>query len=654
MAVDITSLLMQLAFSLLALLVCFIVGKMVCRWCNMQQEAAGQFGQIFYSLLMGMTSLIIVYAVITSQFKTVFTIALAALIALMFTRRKINHPKPKPASFSVSHLLWPASLVVLFAILLNVFPESQYKQYDSFFYLKISESLNLSGQENLSNYYNLLSSSYHGVEAYHYVELWLNAFLLRFTSFFIPNIQAFRIVTYTIIGVIFTIGLFHLSETINGKSPSTLQKILCISLLFLHLDVVAYLPENIRQYFVFSFEHNFLDRPNFRITYLFLIPVIDLMWRGIRDFRWIFFLLLLSMSNPLVMLIVVPSVVITWLIQHFRKRSDFISLSQLCLFLALVTACIVFYVLLRPENLPAVYQAVGHNVPGFYKSSWKFVVLTMFTSALYAGCIVLFFRWLLRNVFKVYLHTIAAHQAITTFLVMLGIIGIIIARLGTFAENAYQVAFGGFIAISMFVFIMFLTAGSASRFVAGFLIVFCCTSFFILRVSNDDYKNVLHNEVPAYNNIRYSSGYIDAVTTEIKKNDPHKGAFIADSAWYGRHYYSVRNPNVYHLPVTYILANKITSNVDFCLSPAEAILSHPDNKLDSNVYLLNALERSWFHKNYNSGSHAENVTRFVHDNRIDYLFLSPGVTLPQSLSAFAEITITDEQTGETFVVFRHQ
>ena len=81
---------------------------------------------------------------------------------------------------------------------------------DKVYYSNISMMLGLTGQENRNGINNLLDFNYHGLEPYHYFEMWLNAMLssvygsLHFVTLYL--------LTYTLTNFIVVLGIFALTE----------------------------------------------------------------------------------------------------------------------------------------------------------------------------------------------------------------------------------------------------------------------------------------------------------------------------------------------------------------------------------------------------------------------------------------------------------
>ncbi|MBS1565429.1 MAG: hypothetical protein JST39_13650, partial [Bacteroidetes bacterium] len=235
--------LLQLLLGFGSCLLLWLIGHAAISFIQEERKPGERYASVFYPMLAGFLLLITSYAILETGGKTVFILLLPAFAFCWWKQRKIKRP---PLSFRP--VFKPALLAELllislfFCLLFNFLPESVYKQQDSFFYLKITESLHQSGQEKLHQAYNQLTPRYHGVEPYHYMELWLAAFQLNLAEKWLPGIQVLRVAAYTPIAAMFIFGLFYLFELFTGKTPGLLSKLVCMAFVFFMPDVFEILP----------------------------------------------------------------------------------------------------------------------------------------------------------------------------------------------------------------------------------------------------------------------------------------------------------------------------------------------------------------------------------------------------------------------------
>jgi hypothetical protein len=659
--VDPIQLLLQIAVAYVCCIFFFCAGAFLCRIFNLTDSNEPENNErLFYSLLMGMLLTVTVYSIVLSGFKTINILILFAAV-LCFRRKKYSVRGAAFSTLNKGKLLELLLIVSIFAIVFNYLPESEYKQRDSFFYLKIAEALNFTGQENVNNYYNLLSAQFHGVEAYHYFECWLGAFLIRFADFLLPNIQIFRIVTYTVITTIFIYGTFYLYGLASGKRPGVGIKMLCVSFVFFMPDIFPLIPSAISKYIVFPFENNFLERQNFRTIYLFLLPVLAGAMKARPDRKLIFFLICLSLVNPTAFAMVLPAFILLVVYQYFFRRSlaaPLLSKTAIFVFAGFTVCYVLFYYLLSGKNVPPAYDLEVSNVIHLLKKTWKFSALTITTTLLY---ILLFigvawaaFYKFFRNESLVFVRERRFLLSLTASLILAGTLA---ARSFPSVENIYQIAYNSYIAASVFIFILFMLIAKKSWKLQAALIIVCLSGYAANRIYQGRRDFVFaQNDKHIYSGVGYSSDYIRQVTTFASGQKLCLGAFIADSSYYANQFYSLRNPNVYHIPITYILANYATVN-DFCLSDPKAIKYDRKGDLQHNSYLDNAIARSYYHRFYKSYAVTDtatlrNIKDFLLENHLQYLILTPGVLIDSVPGVTFRKKLMDPNTKERFWIIK--
>lgn len=653
--------LLQAAFSIFFCLLFYTIGKLLLAvFLPGDGNERNGYADIFYAMLSGMMAVVVLYSTIFSAFRTINILLPAAFFCLK--GKMPVRPKVDLAGGTVMRTMARLALPAIgFVLLINFLPESEYKQKDSFFYLKISEALTLTGQENANNYYNTLDGAYHGVEWYHYFELWLNAFLLRITHYWLPNIQAFRIVCYSVLSVVFLNGLFHVYEVITGQKIRIAGLLFCIAFLFFMPDIFSLLPAVIRRLMTFNFENNYLERPNFRIIYLFFLPVLTRLWQKKYDEGLFFFLLCLCIVHPAVFLGLVPAIfllsVTGW--KHASGRS-FAYRKGLYIFFLFVALYGIFYLVFRTKGVPAMYHTDFHDAIVFYKRSYRYVILTIFSSLLYcallAGAAVVLFRYLGGTESR---EQVIKNRGLTTFFVALTACCIVVARVLGYLENLYQVAYTAYIVVSLFIFILFALVVKRGRLYALPVIILTLAGYAIFKTATFHTQGrsiFYHGGGGGYGGVTYSAGYLAQVNAFMKEAGSCAGGYLADSSYYRPLYYSNRNPAVYHLPLTYIIANNVTSNIDYCLSDQNDILYDGTGALQHNVYLGNGIDRSyyhWFKKRLCAGQpNNACATAFALQHRLKYLILTRGIAIDSALSNHTSQVFTDSNTGERFLVLR--
>ncbi len=657
-------LLLQSGLSFCFCLLLWLAGSFVLSFVQLGDDGEeNDYTGIFYRMLCGILVLVLLYSVYKTSFKTVYVLLLPA--AFFYIRIK------KPGlrlSLSAKNVPWKrlAELFLLcgmFCLLYNFLPESEYKQKDSFFYLKIAESLNRTGQENLHQYYNLLDTRYHGVEPYHYLELWLGALLLNVTEKLLPNIQSFRIVMYTLLSVTFITGLFHLYRVVTGAGPGIAGKLVCFSFIFFMPDLYPYFPAVVNRYLVFNFENNFLERPNERVVYLFLLPVITGLFRQKFDRPFLFFLLCLCLVHPLVYMVLVPvalSCFILYCVSGAFRRGMVLPQGGLAVFFLVLALCPVFYFLFSPKGVAVPYHTNIQAALLFYKRSYKYVALTIATSLLYAG-LLCSLAWLMFRFFGAiaYRSFLKENKPFVLFAIIVTGCSIVMARAFDFMENAYQLAYTGYIMASVFIFCLLVLLSRRGLLLTGLVLFLFLGGYAVSKYRDRQaaFVNIfLQNGRKCYGGTPYSAVYLDRVMAFMKTAGAAAGAYVADSGYYRDLYYSNHNPVVYHLPVTYIISNNVMSNIDYCASDTDAVYYGTTGEGGRNAYLANGIARSFFHNGFMPGgtglSFDERLGRFIDVGHLHYLVVTKDIYISTVLLRRVSQSFTDESTGERFLILK--
>ena len=190
----------------------------------------GFYLNLFMKTLLGLMLSVIIYSLINSSFKTIHILLVLIIIFfilefLLFKRKNAQavvlqshmymENKNDTAMLQKICFLFLISLFIYVWFATEVLKWSGNFNYllnynDKVYYSNISMMLGLTGQENRNGINNLLDFNYHGLEPYHYFEMWLNAMLssvygsLHFVTLYL--------LTYTLTNFIVVLGIFALTE----------------------------------------------------------------------------------------------------------------------------------------------------------------------------------------------------------------------------------------------------------------------------------------------------------------------------------------------------------------------------------------------------------------------------------------------------------
>ncbi len=612
----------------------------------------------FTAFIVGLLSVISLYAIVVAKGITINVLILPLVVGLLLCHKRMPTANDGVAAEKTGYrqFLEVGLIALLCVIVLHLFPESEYKQADSFFYLKIAESLNATGQENINHYYNQYNASFHGAEPYHYFELWITAFIIRFTEGFMPSIQAERFITYGVLLTGLVYGIYYLAGVVLQQPLKWYHKVFCWSLLFIFPNLLGFFTW-LYHVFISDFEGNVIDRPNFRIIYLLLMPVIATLYQ-VRHLskKALYFLLLLTVASFQVFIVFIPALAIYggWL---FIKKDK----NHRLIWWPLVLVCIAyasFYLVFSVKNIPSFFGAANiMDVLLCTLKGWKFIFYSIIMSLLY---MLLLFLIMILPLLFVYKKSVLENAKKLWMpmlpLVLIGLTGTLIARVFYLKDNAYQFIFLAHILLTIFIWLMYLAvlSGAANRakmFVgaAVYLSLLWCIHWVVFP---GNYVNIFkQNGNYVYGGKKYSPDYLAAIDNYFRTQNPGVGGYLADSSFYADTYYSRRNPNVYFLPVTYIVAASHNNNIDFCLSDTAAIQFQLNEGL-SRDYLQNAVSRSLFFQyrlQHPSFKYYQAVNSFIADHHLSYIIVTKNFRL-EDIGLTIKNEIKDPATGERFIL----
>jgi hypothetical protein len=639
---------------------------------NDPRERPGYADQ-FYPLFHGITFSVALYAVIRAQLHSIHILVLLGyavwLAAGPGEPEGVGKPggaggRGKPGRLPVFARGGEMLLgCLLFVLAFHLLPDAAEKQNDSFFYLKMAESLNSTGQENLHAYNNLFDPSFHGVEPYHYAEIWLDALLLRGTRYFLPGIETFRYVGYTILSVCVLYGVWLMYEVFAGRRAGWWARLFGLSFLFFLPDMFGYVPF-IGQYLLYNFGNSYFERINFRTVYLYLIPLLLSLRKGKWNVESALYFVCLSVASYLCFLALVPAALILMLMGLVWPQKGVTGKSLLQMgALAMGVAALfgLFYGLFSNKVIGRFYQSSFPEMLAYLRRR-PFYVLTAILGTLgYIIGIILLYTgvgWIKRRE-----QAVAFCRENRGLIVGGGVMvitGVVMARVLSYQDNAYQLAFLAHILAAFFIFIFWsyispaVPSGFSRIAVIGMLLAGCV--LFKLRQGKDARVDIFRAGSSRYGGRHYTGQYIDQVTGYAKGRKDLLGGYLGDSVYYRQlKYFGERNPNVYFPPMTYIIAGRGAANYEFCLSDTAAILTgiNAGDAYERN-YLGNAIRRSGFYiYGQKTGLHGrEALRKFITDRHLQYLILSGQGCEAEVADMPVAQRFTDPATGEIFLVLK--
>lgn len=232
------------------LLAFYSIGYVLNFFTKIAQKKDFAYYIIFSHLISGISFSVIITACIFTNFITTLVLSLPLFGYIVF----VNRNKKAAIAFCFSKL-YVLPFFVIIAYLLSVFKgydmEGNYIQnvfLDYIFYKQVIINL-IQGQENISEWANILDKGYNGITPYHYFELWLTVLISKINN--LPVLLNFLVYVPTIFISIILYGILSILE--NSKSIKISHVFIAVALLFVGQ---IYLP--FYEYFFWSgYQHVF-------------------------------------------------------------------------------------------------------------------------------------------------------------------------------------------------------------------------------------------------------------------------------------------------------------------------------------------------------------------------------------------------------------
>jgi hypothetical protein len=624
---------------------------------------------LFINIATGLTASIILLSLFVTVGKTVNLLAIYVAIFFLWTLKKSLDRSEKSTphrlnwSLIFELLIYGTAIYSLFA--LQIIRNSNWASVlqaphliDWGLYSVNVQTILQTGQENTYNVHNLLDRSYHGVTPYHYFELWIGGIWSKIFPHAL-RIYVFSLVVYPILSIVALIaGWMWLDEI---RSSTRLHRFLAFLCLFtagwFFLSSRFIQGSGFTQLLILSFDdlNAFLiDVPKRAVVFSFLLGAILL----IKNSKTVPGLIML-LALPVFSVDSVASVfggTFLYILYALRRKTISFRDAIFIWFAYAIFAALFFLIykvfgnhpisLYSPSDLLQQTFRQGHVVIPFLFVTRALIAIT----ALYSFH--LFILWLLR--FK-----------LNSILVLLT--GMLLSGLAGWALlfsyiDAIQFFSGFLTAFQTFALILFISLiwmnGKAllkSLFVAYLLIT---TSY-----------NFYATYLPLNARLPYSQNYLD----EINKYKPASKVGISIQAeedfskqWAQRHV------------ITHSLGDDYLIFMPQYIKPVEiGVFSVPETPFrprPKTIPLLNISvdfesvdahrnrimkESSIFYRYFTqtkkqnpSISIEEAQVHFIESNNLDWAILSRNVPMNRYLQSKIERTITDEVSGEKFLILK--
>jgi hypothetical protein len=619
----------------------------------------------FFRLFTGTIFIVASYAIIRSGGRTAQLLFMIPAIFLFFIRIKNKNALHSVLKFyppTIQQLGVFVFFTAFISFWLSHFFESQIIQKDIAYYLKIAESLNLTGQENVRNFKNVFSNDFHGVEPYHYFETWLAALAMKISDPFTTNLVALRVISYGYILVLVCVGLMSLAEQIFRTQPRIYFAGIVLLLLFFipnFLDLFI----NYGSHFSFQVESNALLRSNFRTYWLGLLPVVLLAAKKqhYRASIVALFLPVFSVTTvPAIFSTLFLLVVMNWKLKLVTRKEAWYIL------LGIFSMAIGYYLLgaLFQVKSANIYQQLSiRGILDYYKAIWKAIVyvtaMTVFVFLiLYLPVLlVLGFAAGKRRILFIF----SEYKFLFVFTFILLVSGIGIYQAFTFMNNSYQMAYISCVALTLVVFMLFMIVYAELKtdqeLRARFVLILGIgmlgfSAIFLFHPSRSSLFVSDNSEQPSMQ--PYSVNYLKQLDNYFETHSENRiGAYIADEKYYDGLYYSMRMPDVYFPLSTYYIFSQVDNSYLICLSDTADMLYGYHGQERDLVFLKGIIKAAMFRSAGSDSVQADQQRiEFIDKYHIHYLVLTPGVHVSAAIQNRVEAEYVDDKTGEHFLALK--
>jgi len=648
----------------------YLIGRFVVGLTFKNIKVESPFLHLFINIATGITVATTFFSLFITSGRTVNLLTIYVVILFLWTLKKSSFSSTKnpSAHFPIFELLiYGTAIYSLFA--LEIIRRSDWSSVlqpahliDWGLYSVDVQTMLLAGQENTYNVHNFLDAAYHGMTPYHYFELWIGGVWSKILPHLLP-MYVFSLVVYPILCLLALIaGWMWLDEVKSLTRRNRFLVFLCLfsaGLFFLSSRFIH--GSGFFQLLILSFDdlNAFLvDVPKRAVVFSFLIAAILLIKNS-------------KIKPGLIMLLALPVFSVdsiaavfggTFLYVLFAVRRKIISLSDgIFIYAAYAIFTILFFL---------IYKAFGNHAISLYSPS----DVIRQTFGLSAGQIAIPLLFAAR--------ALIATLALYSFhLFMLGIRGrgFAVADCESPASNHPIVLLLFFMLVSGLAgWALLFTYIDAIQFFSGFLtalqtfVLILCVSMSRKSLSKVILVGYLlittsYNIYATYFPIDAKLPYSETYLNEISKHKPASKVGISIQAeedfskqWAQRHVITHSLGDDYLIfthqyikPVEIGVFN--VPDTSFRPRPRKLPLLNISVDFDSVDAHRNRImkESSIFYRYYNQNrnlSIEEAQVRFIESHNIDWAILSKNVPVNKFLEPKIERTITDDVSGEKFLI----
>ncbi len=646
--------------SLLAsLLLFYAVGKAI-RWYWVKGFFPKNFfSDAFFSLLVGQIATVFLYTIFCSKGQT---IQWAFLVPAFFILIELSNTKltylPKSIHYtkllailisSIICFLWEA----VFFLNIDGFP-LKIPFGDSIYYSKISHFLGVTGQENywcMENY--MVGNKEEGIALYHFYEMWLNSLISRL--FGLLNLPAFLLVTQSIFYFTGFIGLLAIIEYEHRKFYLSYLIFIALILFLSAIHIRLYNDISFMKYseiIFFNFLGHFSKKTG--VYYIIAISFIHLFQKKqlLIAFYTIFSLSIMTVTAlPFLAGGTILFLFICFIYNLVEKKyvKKILTFASVFIF-----TYIALYLLLKDNNSVMTPE---YALSGFFKNSliewWTKIKIIVGSSIqlsiLYSPFIIIFF--LLKNKIKQILY-IKENQLMFSFIFSTIIAGLIGWSLLIKIEDMFQLFVGTLAFINVFIIYLIVSQVKLSfPFTNRQILFYICLIGLLMYNLYGQVENQKSQYAVNRTNLKIHSGYGKLYLEKIhllieKKQISGFGGSLIAKVDYERSPYNMMLHIMRLGEYLGLMSNDCytVSLNDLDLPLSNTLRAHYLSKLPFFQFASKQKQEGTFE------SEAKSQVQFIKKYKLSFVILSPNAQISEDMKPLIKEIITDELSGEKFLV----
>ena len=407
---------------------------------------------------------------------------------------------------------------------------------DILYYTTISDFIGETGQENLSNFRNVINSSFNGLNPYHYFEMWVSALLSRI--FGVNSLAVFELLTHSLLLTVTALGFYGLITQLSERGNKYL-------IFFLSIGLVFYSGLSINYPKIGIIPYNGAILPKLLPIYFFCLMFTVFFLAG-EFWTAVAVLIVLAWINTAAAPGIYIGLFLFACLKFFLEKDKKVAAKIITWISFSVLGYALLFMLFKSGNSHLESGIISRNTLLGAGKTWTLQSLLLFTNY----CIILIpFLWLLKD--RISLNTFAHDHVLQAVLILVFIIigGVFFSGIlntvvsSQFAYNLY-IPVMSIMTIFVGVLLSRIDASNVLFYFVGVI------SFVVIMDAYFTFESPFFSKTQRIE--RYSVNYIRESTEILQKCSGNLGIFIAEPAFFEGS--DLSKSEDYHYPGKYLKA----------------------------------------------------------------------------------------------------